>query len=388
MLKNFLLLFFIAISPLTYVQAQIVHKIIFAHTTDKRIGESVESDLKRANNEIDEIGSNLNYEVKNYIYSGDECTKENLENVLSSLTVSNQDVVIFYYSGHGIHPNGALDDKWPQMCLNKPQFQDKFVSLRKVIETLTVKHALFTLILSDCCNSIDETGVVSIKGLLKSAGDATTITERTKQNYINLFTKYSGVLSITSSKLGQMSWCTKEDGGIFSFCFFNSLYENVSGTKTASWETILKDVTKSTISESNSKQEPMGDLSQLRYIGVTPPIVVNLINQPPTPVTPTPNPAFSTGTELGNAISTMLAETDKDKRLAQIPHILSKYFSTPKVTVLSMGRNLVTSVDYEEAEAFIRRIALVDNIVKINIIKEYKDANGKCSFLTIHEVRR
>lgn len=370
------------------LQAQKVHKIMFGHTTDENIGATVDIDMSRASNEIDEIGAYLNYEVKNYIYEGEECSKENLESLLSSLSVSNKDIIVFYYSGHGGHANGGFEDKWPQMCLNKPQFQAKYVPLRKVIETLGNKQAHFTLILSDCCNSIDETGTVTVKGLLKSAGDATAITERTKQNYINLFTKYSGVLPITSSKLGQTSGCNGVDGGFFSFCFFNSLYESVSGTATASWEAIVKDATSSTLSYTSNRQEPVSDMSRLQYSGSTPTNVVNVVNQPPTPVQPTPSQSIVTDSYLGNAIASLLAEPSKDRRLSQVSTIVANGFSSPKVNVVSMGRNLTTAVDYEEAEAFIRRIATVDDIVKINIVKEHKDTNGKCSFLTIHEVRR
>jgi len=377
-----------ALCSFTGIQAQKVHKIMFGHTTDENIGTTVIVDMERASNEIDAVGGYLNYEVKNYIYQGDECSKENLEQILSTLSVSNQDIIVFYYSGHGGHTNGGFEDKWPQMCLNKPQFPDKYVPLRKVIETLGNKHAHFTLILSDCCNSIDETGLVSVKGLLKSAGDATTITERTKQNYINLFTKYSGVLPITSSKLGQTSGCNERDGGYFSYCFFNSLLESVSGKETSSWESIVKEATSSTLSYTSNKQEPVGDMTRLQYNGSTPTNMVNVVNQPPTPVQPTPSQSIATNSDLGNAIASLLAEPSKDRRLSQVSSIVAQYFSNPQVRVVSMGRNLTTAVDYEEAEAFIRRIATVDDIVKVNIVKEHKDANGKCSFVTIHEIRK
>lgn len=388
MIKKLFLAFFATLCVATSLQAQIIHKIMFGHTTDERIGPTVEVDMDRASNEIDAIGSYLNYEVKNYVYVADECSKENLERVLSSLSVSNKDIVVFYYSGHGGHANGGFEDKWPQMCLNKPQLQEKYVPLRKVIETLRGKHAHFTLILSDCCNSIDESGTVTVKSMLKDATGATVIEERTKQNYITLFTKYSGVLPITSSKLGQTSGCNEKYGGFFSYCFFSSLYESVKGASASTWDAIVKDATSSTLACTGNKQEPVGDTSLLQYNGNTPTNVVNVVNQPPTPVHHTTDQTIATTSELDNALASLLAEPNRDRRVAQISTIVANYFSNSKVTVVSMGRNLTTPVDYEEAETFIRRIASVDDIVKINIVKEHKDANGKCSFLTIHEIRK
>lgn len=388
MLRKFFIVFFAVSCAFTGIQAQKVHKILFGHTTDKKIGATVEVDITRVSNEIDAIGSYLNYEVKNYIYNGDECSKENLEKVLSSLSVSNKDIIVFYYSGHGGHANGGFEDKWPQMCLNKPQFQDKYVPLRKVIDTLGSKHAHFTLILSDCCNSIDETGIVTVKGLLKGAGDDTTINERTKQNYINLFTKYSGVLPITSSKLGQTSGCNSRDGGYFTYCFFNSLYESVNGTAIASWESIVKDATSSTLSYTRNEQEPIGDMSLLQYNGSTPTNVVNVVNMPPTPIQPTIDQPIGTISKLDYSIRELLSISDRDVRLSKVPSILQECFSNDDVYVVTMGRNLTTAVEYESAKKFLKRIAQSDNIIKINIVKEHPDANGKCSYVTVHEVRK
>lgn len=199
MIKKLFLAFFATLCVATSLQAQIIHKIMFGHTTDERIGPTVEVDMDRASNEIDAIGSYLNYEVKNYVYVADECSKENLERVLSSLSVSNKDIVVFYYSGHGGHANGGFEDKWPQMCLNKP----------------------------------------------------------------------------------------------------------------------------------------------------------------PTPVHHTTDQTIATTSELDNALASLLAEPNRDRRVAQISTIVANYFSNSKVTVVSMGRNLTTPVDYEEAETFIRRMAIL-----------------------------
>ena len=91
-----------------FTNAQKLHKIIFAATDDRKIGSSVKVDNDRANDEIDAIAGYIGYEVVDYIYNGNRCTKQNLLNVLNGLNCSSQDIVFFYYSGHGVHPDGAL----------------------------------------------------------------------------------------------------------------------------------------------------------------------------------------------------------------------------------------------------------------------------------------
>jgi len=82
MKKNTLITFLAALLITPCMYAQKLHKIMFGHTTDGRIGETVVVDMQRADNEISEIGAYLNYDVINYIYTGDDCSKENLEKVL------------------------------------------------------------------------------------------------------------------------------------------------------------------------------------------------------------------------------------------------------------------------------------------------------------------
>lgn len=362
-------------------KAQRLHKIIFGHTTDELIGTSVQIDMERASNEIDEIAAFIDYEVVPYYYVGNDCSKENLDKVLTNLSVSNNDVVIFYYSGHGDHSQGGLNDPWPQMCLNQPQIQSRYYPLRKVIETITAKGPHFSLILSDCCNKIDETGTVTVKSVIKGVKESTTIDEKTKKNYLDLFTHYSGVLTMTSSKLDQYSLSDNIDGGLFSKSFFDALYEGVSNTS-VTWQSIMDNAKETTLTSTSGKQEPSGDLSKIQHIGgsTTTPTGTSL------PIETTP--IGSTTSLLEQGINELLNNPNKESRIANVPSLLQKCFASSDVHVMTVGRNLTTVVDTENAQAFLRRIALSNNLVKINIVKEAKDSNGKCTYAKVHEVKK
>ena len=64
--------------------------------------------------------------------------------------------------------------------------------------------------------------------------------------------------------------------------------------------------------------------------------------------------------------------------------ILSKYF-TGEAKVVTVGRNGTSRVAYEDAEDFLRRLALSNSISQVNLLEG--DKNGKNSFIMVHEVR-
>ena len=74
----------------------------------------------------------------------------------------------------------------------------------------------------------------------------------------------------------------------------------------------------------------------------------------------------------------------KDQRLAKMSTILNKHF-TSDAHVVTVGRNGTSKIAYEEAEEFLRRLALSNNIKQVNILEGSK--TGKNSIITVHEVR-
>ena len=81
------------------LKAQTFHVISFCNTLDPNIG--CEVDYDRIVQETGGIGALLGYEVRFYCGEGEDCSKENLMNTVNSLNCGKDDIVFFYYSGHG-----------------------------------------------------------------------------------------------------------------------------------------------------------------------------------------------------------------------------------------------------------------------------------------------
>ena len=135
--------------------------IVFCNTDDENIGASCENDKERFVKELGIIetalGNDCEVDWMN-VYTGSECNKPNLDAAISGLRCGSNDVIIFYYSGHGVHAKKDNADGWlPQMCLNYQSYdQDKFVPVKDVWEKLGKKPARLVIILTDCCNDEKE----------------------------------------------------------------------------------------------------------------------------------------------------------------------------------------------------------------------------------------
>jgi len=72
-----------------------------------------------------------------------------------------------------------------------------------------------------------------------------------------------------------------------------------------------------------------------------------------------------------------------DDRLNMVDRVLSKHFSIG-AKVITIGRDMNTLVDYEDALTFLNRIVLSPYISKINVIEQEGEKN---SLIKVHEVR-
>ena len=215
-----------------------IHAIVFCNTDDPKIGKSCQSDQERFVNELGLIETALKCEVDWLnVYTGKECNKPNLESAISELQCNSNDVIFFYYSGHGVHAAADPADGWlPQMCLNYQSYdQDKFVPVTYVRDKLTSKGARLCLILTDCCNN--DADWATVKGLIHSEQQASSTAGIDTANLKKLFYESKGTVIATSSKRGEVSY-GPDGGGCFSVAFWDEMYRIEQGNGSADWKSV------------------------------------------------------------------------------------------------------------------------------------------------------
>ena len=356
-----------------------VHAIVFCNTNDQKIGESCKNDQIRFIEQMGIIETALGCDVDwMNIYTGKECNKPNLESAMSNLKCNSNDVVFFYYSGHGVHAKADPADGWlPQMCLNYESYdQDKFVPVTYVRDKLALMNARLKIIITDCCNN--EASWVTVKGLIASDESTPNVDDIDVGKLKKLFIDSRGTVIATSSKRGQMSLGPKE-GGCFSMAFWDEIYQIEHGKGSPNWKSVMEETRKRTLSYTNNKQEPefKADVNIDGYNSSLPPQT-------------TPNPVIiAVGeNELGEAFKQIVNPSySRMERKNMVGGIVQRLFD-PKAQVIMVGRNLTSKVgEPQNISDYLNELALSKTVRGINIIRANKSNSGKYDYIIVSEIR-
>ena len=227
-----------------------LHLLIIADTLDKEIGSSCSKDMKRIEETFRGLTNFLGIKYFPKTICGKEYSKKNVQTAINNLRPSANDIVVFYYSGHGFRLPEQSNRRYPFIKLktlhrsrldvlnNSINMEDIFLSIKK-------KGARFNLVLSDCCNNdIFSTNAKGSKpGKTKGSG-----VEWSEDNIRNLFLNKDPMsILMTSAQSGQKASSNDDFGGFFSY-FFKVSMENYCSKikKNPTWDLVLQDTKKQT----------------------------------------------------------------------------------------------------------------------------------------------
>lgn len=362
------------------VCAQMVHVIIFTNTIDESIGNNMKIDRARFQNEMQTIMELMDCDFQFYDYTGRDCTRQNLLSLVNKLNVDRDDAIIFFYGGHGTRSPQEKTDMFPQMCMdgNNP---NNFVAVSGLANELWKKGPRLLVTVTNCCNN--EVNGVGVRTLSFAQGGPTETVTMNADNYKRLFLEAKGKYMLTGSKAGLYSLCNPRIGGIMTNSFLGKLSDAGSGRITASWENIFEQV-KTTVSSEQHRVSGMTELyRQIPYYEVsnTPRPVIRRDNNDNVRRVP---PPVNSNEQLIKDLSKLLDKSiDESVRLKMVPNIQRRYFNAGG-KVLTLGRDMTTIIDHEDANTFLRRICASPFIKHINVIE---GADGKNDVITVHEVR-
>lgn len=240
--------------PVPSSQPAKIHFILVASTEDPRIGYSVQKDVINFSSQIKDVATFLNLPLNYVEVSGKKFGKANVEAALNNLKTGSNDIVIFYYSGHGYSNPEKTDQQYPQFDLRQSRFDDVTVATlnaTEVLEKIKSKKARLNLVFTDCCNSN--------LGLLKPEGKNFALTTKSlltwdKTFCYDLFMKSRGSILATAAKKGQYAYGNTDVGGYFTSNLITSLEKYLSKFQTSSpsWQQIIAEAQNTTITLSMS----------------------------------------------------------------------------------------------------------------------------------------
>ena len=143
------------------------------------------------------------YEPCKYDYYGSRTSPRNCAEVVQNLKIqSNEDIIVFYYIGHGAR-SPYDKSKFPQMCLATDNDKE-WIPLERVHNQLKKKNARLTITIGMCCNSFYDTNSKSYSIFGKNNGSA-YITNSQLATISKLFLGSKGDLIASSSTIGENS---------------------------------------------------------------------------------------------------------------------------------------------------------------------------------------
>jgi hypothetical protein len=215
------------------LQSATLHIILVGDTKDEVLNQVIKKDLKHMDNFIEELFDEMDLdELDQITYTGKDTNSSFLYD-LAQLKVAPDDVIFFYFSGHGFYAPKENENQWPFLYLSR---EDSGVSQLHVTQLLLNLNARLTICFADCCNNIlsDE----EVPDLLIKNMPFQTDGSHRQTHLTDLFCKARGCILISSASPGFYAEGTDEKGSCFTNRFIKIFNRSLEKEEGISWEFI------------------------------------------------------------------------------------------------------------------------------------------------------
>lgn len=264
-MKRIFLALSLAVCALT-MSAKTIHWLTFIDTTDPNVGKIDINTRKilynRWINVINAALKDKGYTPAVYDYYSVQTTPENCKSAIENLLVDSEDIIVFYYIGHGGR-SVSDEGKYPQMWMAQED-QSRMIPLYWVHEQLQNKGARFALTIGMCCNSFTE-GVTPKEAPTFGRNTGNTYMNNTQiRNIQKLFLEQKGSIVVSSSKPGEPSigvpYSDLGPTDFFSYVLVKLFNEMVNTGNGLTWQSYLDNICEGVKYVSNGQQNPQYDI--------------------------------------------------------------------------------------------------------------------------------
>jgi hypothetical protein len=226
--------------------------VVVASTKDSSLMPNCLTDARKVVDVFTDIGENeLGIPVLVDSVYGSRYSKTNVEAALAKLKPGADDIVVFYYSGHGFRDQKIPAKDFPFLDLRdpnnrpRPKPQAQTLNIQDIYTSIVQKGARLNLILSDCCN--DTVEAKKTKSNMPMPVTRAPM-KYAKNNLIALFlTRTKMNFLMTAASKDERAIITPRYSSYFTYFFVESLRSYLSPAKgNPTWFQVMEDAKKQT----------------------------------------------------------------------------------------------------------------------------------------------
>lgn len=347
--------------------------LIVADTWDDLVGEFAEKQFEELNDWLDDMVSyalEMPVSSESAYLDGSLCNYDTIINVLENFQCDTEDIVIFWYLGHGIR---SVKDtsKFPQICPHT-LYDDQFISLEAIKNHIMKNKPRLCVVVGDCCNSYDEDVTPKSELVFASRNSRDIVTKTTKDFARALFGESEGCYIISASSAGEFSYSNKNEGFFFTHQLIKSFKALSSKGEVSEnpWDDLMErlqthfDTTGVLVAP--GKREFMHP--QYRF-------------EPRVEIHPRKEYVYYIDNNLVDALQLIIKDSVND----YTDEVMTRYFADDAV-IITLGSDKTSILEVLPAKDYLERIKFFDNLDKISVRATYTNDDKKVKKLLVHEI--
>lgn len=380
-----LICYILSVSPLLAqgdVEPKLIHWLLFIDTEDEDVGQLdvVGRNVlcQRFVNVVDAALGTVGYSSVPHNNHGPKCRPEYCTQEIRNLQCGKNDIVVFYYIGHGARSDKQGNDHlWPQMCLGQHDY-NKYIDLEWVHNELKKKNPRMLLTIGMCCNKNSNIPTARVPAFAVNYEPGALSEQKTEQIKKMFLAKQGDILATSASPDQYSHGCTSSYGDLdlFTCCFVDAFKDCLAQNK-LNWQNLFT-MTKSDVADiSSGKQVPI--------------FRINLQNSNPPPVSRREDPGTNPGNQ-NNDFASLPAMLDyiSDSNVAlsnrrSKAQLLERSVFTTDAVVKVLGQDANNVVDMINIADYLGIIGSSTLLLKVAVV-DYKIRGGKISELNVKEI--
>lgn len=212
-----------------HIQTKLI-LVIVANTNDPKIGKGCEVDIGTIHHMFEELSKQMNFNFIDLVIKGSDYGKENVLKTIDTIDPGPNDIVVFYYSGHGFSYEKDKAVKYPQIDLRtdpanteKDFIDHNTENLSDIFIRVKGRGARLNIVIGDCCNTSIEYPRAFTGGDEKERKAIPPQVEVDKKMCEALFCDLTASILVGAAEKGQYAISDDILGSIFTHNFANLL---------------------------------------------------------------------------------------------------------------------------------------------------------------------